>query len=223
MLKAARQVIHYFWSLMMKTISILTALVVAGFALNTAVAATNNNVEKCAAKTQKLLTRFDSNQDGQISVSEMKNVKIGIFNEADQNDDSQLTETELNSMRQMNQQKKIEAKFAALDNNNDGVVTLAEMLSGKKGRRAEARFNQIDSNSDGKVTLTELSAAAAGRSAQRSEKMWARLDSNQDGVVSQAEFIEHNTLFNRVDRDSDGIITAEELKQHGCKKMGAGL
>lgn len=204
----------------MKTVSILSALIIAGFSLNTAVAAPNNNAEMCAAQIQKLLTRFDSNQDGQISKAEVEAVKTGFFTKADQDGDGLLTKAELGNLHDDNRQAQMEAKFAALDSNNDAVISLEEMLNAKKGRRAESYFNRMDSNSDGQVTLAEMKAMGAARSAKQLDKQLTRLDSNQDGMVSQAEFLSQDKLFQRADSNTDGIVSSEELQQQACKRMG---
>ncbi len=204
----------------MKTVSILSALVIAGFALNTAVAAPNNSAEMCAAQTEKLLTRFDSNQDGQISKSEVEEVKTGFFNKADQNADGQLTKEEFSTLHDENQQAQMEAKFAALDSNNDGSLSLAEMMKGKTGARAEARFNRVDSNGDGQVTLEEMAAMGAARGEKQVDNQFTRLDTDKDGVVSQAEFLSGDKFFERADSNSDGVVSSEELQQQGCKRMG---
>lgn len=65
-------------------------------------------------------------------------------------------------------------RFAALDTNQDGVLTPDEMTG--PGARMLAR---ADSDGDGKVTRAEYDAAALSR--------FARMDANGDGMVSADE------------------------------------
>jgi hypothetical protein len=56
--------------------------------------------------------------------------------------------------------KTPERRFAKLDSNGDGSLTLQEMMGkGKKeAAKVEKRFKKLDKNGDGKVSLAELKA-----------------------------------------------------------------
>ena len=46
-------------------------------------------------------------------------------------------------------------------------------------------------------------------------KMFAKADTNGDGIVSKEEFLKHSeTKFMKIDADGDGSITKEEIKAH---------
>jgi Ca2+-binding EF-hand superfamily protein len=87
-----------------------------------------------------------------------------------------------------------------------------DKAGGHAGRGA-ARFEHIDSNGDGKVDLAELTASREG---------WlTRVDTNKDGVASQAEIEasmaskrqQHlQKMFEREDANKDGRLTREETR-----------
>ena len=150
------------------------------------------------------------------------------------------------ALSQMRQQM-----FAKLDANEDGGVDKAEFLSGagvsasdtgsSKESLATQLFDSFDNDSDGKLTQDELESGFQKLSDQMRatliqqqeasrpqppspEQMFAKLDSNSDGGVDEAEFIagapqdgrgpsesELKEMFATFDTDSDGSLTAEEL------------
>lgn len=61
----------------------------------------------------------------------------------------------------------VEDIFKAWDKNADGVVDKAEWVA---AGRPEARFARVDTDSDGKITLDELKAAMARMQARRQQQ-----------------------------------------------------
>ncbi|MDF1842555.1 MAG: hypothetical protein P1U77_14050, partial [Rubripirellula sp.] len=52
--------------------------------------------------------------------------------------------------------------FQNRDRNDDGVITLEELIGNPKGRNVQAltrRFQRLDSNGDGKLSLDEMKAS----------------------------------------------------------------
>ncbi len=109
------------------------------------------------------------------------------------------------------------------DANGDGVLTRDEAMA-----QADARFDRMDANKDGKLTPDEMrprrpmGEAAATAPADgaapppagaggRGERMFARLDTNGDGVIDRAEFrAQAAQRFDRMDTNKDGKIDAAE-------------
>ncbi|NNU17265.1 hypothetical protein HK107_13115 [Parvularcula sp. ZS-1/3] len=89
---------------------------------------------------------------------------------------------------------------------DSGPVTRDEAL-----QKAEDRFAEMDENADGFVTLEELEGQLRGRRARHAEKMFDKHDINDDGYVSLDEMLEHaGERFDEVDTDGDGVISDEE-------------
>ncbi|WPL17888.1 EF hand [Thiorhodovibrio winogradskyi] len=112
-----------------------------------------------------------------------------------------------------------EAFMKELDKNGDAQVSLDEVKAPQ-----QARFKETDANGDGVITKEEAREAFAKQvPPEMMEEMKKRgmpdpgdtfiqnLDSNQDGQVSEDEFIKPALdSFARMDSNSDGVATADE-------------
>lgn len=134
---------------------------------------------------------------------------------------------------------KGEAKFAEMDINGDGFITLDEVEI-----RATERFTEVDQNGDGQISPDEAKAGAKARhDARRAEAgdrpskgkrshqgqrpskgdMFARTDLDGDGVITVEEItIFTETRFKEMDSNGDGQVTLDEAKaaapgHHGKK------
>lgn len=102
--------------------------------------------------------------------------------------------------------------FETLDTNGDGQVTVIEIKEA-----GAQRFQDMDTNGDGLLSVEELQAPALEQAKGRSERMITRMiewrDSDGDGQLSQAELGTDmgERMFMRLDADEDGVITAEEF------------
>lgn len=103
--------------------------------------------------------------------------------------------------------------FAAIDADSDGKVTQEELAA----HRA-AMFAASDSNSDGSLSTDELAARELARFTEtlpdRTARMLERRDANGDGSLSADEMGEGpmEDHFARIDTDNDGAISQAEAE-----------
>lgn len=114
-----------------------------------------------------------------------------------------------------------EDRFALLDTDGDGYVTVEEI----EASQAE-RFANTDADSDGFLTSEELLAAIeaaaeangreinSARLSRRIERMINRMDEDGDGQISATEMAARDAskMIERVDSDGDGQISATEAE-----------
>ena len=75
------------------------------------------------------------------------------------------------------------ARAMRADSDGDGRLSRGEFV----GRRLE-RLTAVDSDRDGSVTVDERRAAVRTRMAARADSRFDRLDADDDGAISRAEF-----------------------------------
>lgn len=97
-------------------------------------------------------------------------------------------------------------RFAELDTNKDGKVTLAELTASR-----ESWLGRIDSNKDGVASAEELKAGFEAHRKERLEKMFTAQDQNKDGRLARTESHMPSAWFERADTNHDGQLTLAEL------------
>ena len=114
--------------------------------------------------------------------------------------------------------------FSDLDTNGDGSLTLEEL----QGAR-EARFAEADTDGDGNLSRDEMLAADAERMATMIDRQMERFDDNEDGMLSANEMDDMGArrpdperMFARVDADGDGVVTEAEYDEIGSCMMRRG-
>ena len=111
--------------------------------------------------------------------------------------------------------KKLDAGFAAVDANHDGVWTKAELETAQARtvqQRLQAEFKQLDTNHDGQLSFQEFAAAAHVN--VNAEQMLQKLDTNHDGKVSADEFRAPQLAnFAKIDANHDGVVTPDEVRK----------
>ena len=128
--------------------------------------------------------------------------------------------------------------FEEMDANADGKVTKKEITT-----YHAAKVTAMDSDQDGNLSAAELLAAQAQRQAEREaareavrgakmvERVLAKRDANKDGVLSVEEMTQPadrgDKMFARVDTDGDGAISkaeanvmAEKMAKRGKDRDG---
>lgn len=98
------------------------------------------------------------------------------------------------------------ARFAELDTNKDGKVTLAELTASR-----ESWLARVDTNKDGVASTDELKAGFEAHRSERLDKMFAAQDENKDGRLARTESRMPSAWFERADENHDGALTRAEL------------
>lgn len=109
------------------------------------------------------------------------------------------------------------ASFEQLDSDGSGEITLAEMQAA-----GLARFAAADANGDGLLTKEELIVRVGTRGERRIDQMLERRDANNDGMLSTAE-LRPNTdrteaRFARLDTDESGGISKAEFEAQKARR-----
>ena len=102
------------------------------------------------------------------------------------------------------------AMFAELDADNDGSVTKDEFAARTN------HFARADTNGDGQLTVEEIVAASEERATRRAERIMARFDENEDGMLTEDELSSRRDparMFERLDANNDGSVSAEEFAE----------
>jgi calcium-dependent protein kinase len=121
---------------------------------------------------------------------------------------------------------EMQSDFKALDKNNDGTLTIKEILDGMKKKGVEvdeASLRGLDTDGSGSIDYSEfLAACLSMRTNWKKEQLWAAFrtfDKDNSGEITPAELKEVlqktdkeiQDLINEVDTNRDGKIDFEEF------------
>lgn len=100
------------------------------------------------------------------------------------------------------------ARFAEVDTNKDGKVSLAELTASR-----ESWLTKVDTNKDGVASQVEIEASFAAGRQEHLQAMFAREDANKDGRLTRDESRMPSARFERADANKDGALTLAELTE----------
>lgn len=117
----------------------------------------------------KMIERFDTDGDGQITEAEVEALKAEKFAEADANGDGGLTMAEIEAYKEAERAKRIEARKQAMferrDTDGNGVISIDEFET-----RGTPMFDHVDANDDGVISVEEIEAMKE----KRGKRSWHR-------------------------------------------------
>ena len=112
-------------------------------------------------------------------------------------------------MTRIDLQKRLEARFDAMDTNKDGAISADERKANMDKSRA-GMFARIDKDGNGSISPEEFSAHRRGPGG-RGMGQPATAGRSADNAMSKADFVNRRlAMFDRVDTNHDGTISAEE-------------
>ena len=113
---------------------------------------------------------------------------------------------------------------AALDANNDGIVTREEASSFP---RLAAQFDAADTSKDGQLDAAEMAAhreAMRGTMRANAQQRWQAADQDSDGALSRDEATASMPgiarQFEKFDANSDGRIGRDEMHSFRMRQKG---
>ena len=111
--------------------------------------------------------------------------------------------------------------FGTLDADGNGRITRDEGSA-----HSSKRFSEADADGDGFLTEDELARGAQERAKTMAARILERLDTDDDGRISEAEMSARmdrsGKMFDRLDANEDGGISEEEFaaaRERGGKRM----
>jgi len=149
---------------------------------------------------------------GPIDLATANERAAKAFDAADTNADGQITAEEFDGAalhgRAMHRRASGQHKHHARTSGDDPAVREAERAS----RQAEL-FASLDKDGNGQLSSEEFSGMDAVRKEMRKRAAFARIDANDDGVLTKDEYPPFVARLNGLDTDGDGQVTRDEMRK----------
>ncbi|MDP2732000.1 MAG: hypothetical protein Q8O63_02645 [Hoeflea sp.] len=181
----------------------LAATLIASVAVP-AMAAQPDRGPRHGPRIERLMERFDANQDGAVLIDEVSAQRLAMFESADTDSSGSLSKDELAFLTDMQKQqrdqnreerrteRKADGKMGQMGRHGDRDGRMAGKYDGKRdgmgrgegmGRgdhRGGPRLERLDADNNGEVSLEEFTALDA--------KMFERFDRNGDKKIDITDF-----------------------------------
>lgn len=145
-----------------------------------------------ALRVERMMTRLDLNQDGQITLDEAQSVHASLFKPAD---------TDGNGMLNL-------AEFQHISD----VMRGPQNPTGAGNGRGRGQGNP----GGGRGQNPSCPRLGNWNEVDWTQAQFARFDNNRDGQVTLTEFTANMPMFSRFDADNNGVVTQAELSENTC-------
>jgi len=173
-------------------------------------------------RVERLMERFDANQDGAVMLDEVSSYRLAMFESADTDKSGTLSKDELKAfgdMRKEMRDQKREERRAERDSKMDGdKMGKHADRDGKRGKHGE-RDGRMAGKHDGKRHGEGKRHGGEGRGDHRGGPRMERLDADKNGEISLEEFTSLDTrMFDRFDRNGDKKIDVTDFYRSAANK-----
>lgn len=170
-------------------------------------------------RIERLMERFDANQDGAVMLDEVSAHRQAMFETADTDSSGSLSQDELKAFGEMRKEMRDqnrEERRAERKAMKDGAQQDGEKMGkraerdGKTGKHGD-RDGRMAGKHDGK-RHGEGKGRGEGRGGQRGGMQLERLDTDKNGEISLEEFTSLDAkMFERFDRNGDKKIDVTDF------------
>lgn len=203
---------------MKKTIlATLAAALIASTAAPAFAAQGKGDGPRHGPRIERLMERFDANQDGAVMLDEVSAHRLAMFESADSDNSGSLSQDELKAFGDMRNQNREERRAEGKemkDGDRDGKMAKHGDRDGKMGKHGE-RDGRMASKHDGKrhgEGKGRGEGRGEGRGDHRGGPGMERLDADKNGEISLEEFTSLDTkMFDRFDRNGDKKIDVTDF------------
>jgi Ca2+-binding EF-hand superfamily protein len=176
---------------------------------------------------ERMLRRFDADNDGKVTRAEMEAWVAQRFARMDLDGDGKITDADLPPiMRGLNvlssdtpmegrgrhrRMMRMIRMLRRANTNNDGEVTKAEVLAA-----AAKRFERFDRNKDGVIDKSDFEMLRNEMTDYRVKRFFHRFGAAQAGKLTLEQYTKvRSERFAKMDRNNDGVITPDERGGRG--------
>ena len=145
---------------------------------------------------------MDTNGDGRVTRSEWRG-NDRSFDNHDWNRDGVLSGDEIRPGSRRRDDRDWSGRFDQLDRDDDGYISFAEWPHDRQ------MFYRLDRNDDGRLSRSEI-ADRPDRQALWDQR-FTEMDTNRDGRLSRSEWRRNPDAFERLDRNNDGFVSRAEF------------